>query len=173
MNGTWRRGGIRTRWWAVTAALLALFTSGFVVCLVVQPGGEAPTQYLDNLTETAAALAAAGACGFAAVRHHGRLRWAWALLGASALSWGLGQSVWDWYQIFRNVLIPFPSLADAGYLGAVPLAIAGVLTFPVSSERAGSQVRQVLDGLIIVAALLVVSWGTVLGGCSTRAPTPR
>lgn len=38
-----------------------------------------------------------------------------------------------------------------------------MLAFPVASARAGSQVRQVLDGLIIVAALLVVSWDTVLG----------
>ena len=120
-----------------TAILVALFVAGFIVCLVVRAGGPTPTQYLDNLTETAAAFTAAVACALAATRHHGRLRLAWALLGASALSWGLGQSVWDWYQIFQNVLIPFPSLADAGYLGAVPLAIAGVLAFPVASERTG------------------------------------
>jgi diguanylate cyclase (GGDEF)-like protein len=153
----------RTRWWKVTAGLVALFTVGFIACLTVGAGGSAATQYLDNLTETAAAVTAAVACTVAATRQHGRARLAWALLGASALSWGLGQSVWDWYQIVQNVLIPFPSVADAGYLGAVPLAIAGVLAFPVSSERARSQVRQVLDGLMIVAALLVISWGTVMG----------
>jgi diguanylate cyclase (GGDEF)-like protein len=156
-------GGIRRPWWELSAVLVGLFIVGFIVCLMVGVGGPTPTQYLDNLTETAAALAAAAVCALAASRHNGRLRLAWALLGASALSWGLGQSVWDWYQIFQNVLIPFPSLADAGYLGAVPLAIAGVLAFPVASERAGAQVRQILDGLIIVAALLVVSWDTVLG----------
>ncbi len=163
MKGSWHWEGIRRRWWELTAVLVALFIAGFIVCLVVGAGGPTPTQYLDNLTETAAAFTAAAVCALAATRHHGRLRLAWALLGASALSWGLGQSVWDWYQIVQNVLIPFPSLADAGYLGAVPLAIAGVLAFPVASERAGSQVRQVLDGLIIVGALLVVSWVSVLG----------
>ncbi|MDQ6846720.1 MAG: GGDEF domain-containing protein [Candidatus Dormibacteraeota bacterium] len=163
MQGTRHREGRGRRWWELTAVLVGCFIVGFIVCLLVGAGGSTPTQYLDNLTETAAAFSAATACTLAATRHHGRIRLAWALLGASALSWGLGQCVWDWYQLGHNVLIPFPSLADAGYLGAVPLAIAGVLAFPVASERAGSQVRQVLDGLIIVAALLVVSWDTVLG----------
>jgi diguanylate cyclase (GGDEF)-like protein len=157
------QGGLRRRWWELTAAVLGLFVAGFIACLVVGVGGPATTQLLDNLTETAAAFAAAAACGVAAARNRGRPRAAWALLGASALSWGLGQSVWDWYQIVQGVQIPFPSFADAGYLGAVPLAIVGVLAFPMASERLQSQVRQVLDGLIIAAALLVVSWDTVLG----------
>src|ERR1700694_882952 len=118
MNGSWHREVIRRRWWELTAVLVALYIGGFVVCLVVGAGGPTPTQYLDTVTETAAAFTAAAVCALAATRHHGRLRLAWALLGASALSWGLGQSVWDWYQIVQNVLIPFPSLADAGYLGA-------------------------------------------------------
>jgi diguanylate cyclase (GGDEF)-like protein len=153
----------RRRWWELTAAVAGLIVAGFVICLVVQAGGPTPTQYLDNLTETGAAFFAAAACTLAAARHQGRLRLAWALLGSSALCWGLGQSVWDWYQIVQNVLIPFPSLADVGYLMAVPLAIGAVLAFPVASERAGSLVRHVLDGLVIVAALLVVSWDTALG----------
>src|SRR5207253_811160 len=99
----------------------------------------------------------------AAAHNHGRVRLAWALLGASAFSWGAGQAVWNWYQIVANVQAPFPSFADAGYLGAVPLAVAGVLAFPVAFERLRTYVRSVLDGLIIAAGLLVVSWETVLG----------
>src|SRR5207302_10495774 len=51
----------------------------------------------------------------------------------------------------------------AGYLGAVPLAIAAVLCFPVAFERASSVVNSVLDGLVIAASMLIVSWETVLG----------
>src|SRR5207248_5161380 len=44
-----------------------------------------------------------------------------------------------------------------------PLAIAGVLSFPIAIDRVRTYVRTVLDGLIIAAGLLVVSWDTVLG----------
>jgi len=155
------RSGIRARWWVVVCALVGLAFSAFVIGLLT--GGTNAYTYLDNLCESGAAVFAAAACGAAALRHTGRIRLAWALMSVSALSWGLGQCIWDWYQIIRNVQVPFPSLADAGYLGAVPLAIGAVLAFPVASERARTAVRSVLDGLIIAAGLLVVSWDTALG----------
>src|SRR4051812_32538492 len=73
---------------------------------------------------TAIAIASAAACAAAAVRckQHRRM---WALLGAATGSWGIGQSIWTAYESippFKDV--PFPSAADIGYLGAVPLAVA-------------------------------------------------
>jgi diguanylate cyclase (GGDEF)-like protein len=84
-------------------------------------------------------------------------------MATSAFLWGSGQAIWDWYEMVARVQVPFPSFADAGYLGAVPFAIATVLAFPMAYERARTHARSILDGLIVAAALLIVSWNTVLG----------
>jgi diguanylate cyclase (GGDEF)-like protein len=151
------------RWWGVAACATGLLVTGLVVCLLTGVGGTSVTTWLDDLTETGAAWVAAAASFGAATKHGGRLRIAWALMGAFALSWGLGQVAWDWYQLAAGVQVPFPSLADAGYLTAVPFAIAAVLLFPVAFERATYVVNSLLDGLVIAASLLIVSWETVLG----------
>jgi len=118
---------------------------------------------MDNLAEILAPLAAALACARAARRRRGRLGWSWSLLGASAASWALGQVVWSYYEVVAGREVPFPSLADLGYLLAVPLAAAALLTHAATPERSASQTRRVLDGLIIATAVLAVSWQTVLG----------
>src|SRR5712691_13303309 len=124
------------------------FSLFFAAWLQFQWGGGAATQRFDNLGETLAAFIAAAVCALAAWRHQRRTRIAWALIGASALSWGLGQSVSSYYELVRGQLVPLPSLADLGYLGAVPLAVAGVLCFPSAPNRPTSLVRTVLDALL-------------------------
>jgi hypothetical protein len=57
----------------------------------------------------------------------------------------------------------FPSLADVGYLGAIPLAAAAMLAFPGRAERAALQARSLLDGAVIATSLLYTSWALVLG----------
>src|SRR5438128_190886 len=99
----------------------------------------------------------------AAGRHRGRTRVAWSLVGVSALSWATGESVWSYYQLRLGQPVPFPSVADAGFLGAVPFAVLGVLLFPAAPAQAASRLGALLDGLIIAGSLLVVSWATVLG----------
>jgi len=154
---------LRRHWWTVTAAVTGAFIAVVFLWLLFNLGGKNATTWLDDLAETFAAFVCAGAAGLAAERHRGRYRLAWALIGASAFSWGLGQTAWDWYELLQGIQTPFPSLADAGYLGAVPLAVGGVLSYPVAFERARSVVHSLLDGTLIAAALLVVSWETVLG----------
>ncbi|HWW09215.1 MAG TPA: GGDEF domain-containing protein [Candidatus Acidoferrales bacterium] len=163
MSATSIRGRLAAHWWEASTVAAAAFAVAFIVALLLHAAGTNTGAYLDNLTETAAAYFAAAVCGLTAVKNHGRIRLAWMLIGASALSWGTGQAIWDWYEIVAKIQVPFPSPADAGYLGAVPLAIAGVLAFPVAFERARTHIRSILEGLIIAAALLVVSWDTVLG----------
>src|SRR6267378_8120697 len=141
----------------------ASFSLFFATWLFFHWGGTATTQRLDNIGETLAALVAAGACGVAAWRHQRRTRIAWALIGASALSWGLGQAVWSYYELVEGQQVPFPSLADLGYLAAVPLAVAGVLSFPSAPNRATSLLRTILDALLIAGSLFIISWATVLG----------
>src|SRR4029077_7435170 len=139
------------------------FSVVFAAWLFFHWGGGTATRRFDDIGETLAALVAAAACGVAAWRHQRRTRIAWALIGASALSWGLGQAVWSYYELVKGVQVPFPSLADVGYLGVVPLAVAGVLFFPSAPNRASSLLRTVLDALLIAGSLFIISWATVLG----------
>src|SRR5712691_174326 len=139
------------------------FSLFFAAWMLFHWGGTAITQRFDNITETLAAFAAAAACGAAALRHRQRTRIAWALIGASALSWGLGQSVWSYFVLVKGQQAPFPSFADLGHLGAVPLAVAGVLFFASAPARATSLLRTILDGVLIAGSLFIISWATVLG----------
>jgi diguanylate cyclase (GGDEF)-like protein len=150
----------RFRWWALAVALsIALFVSW----VVLEIGGPRVTQNFDDLVQVAAAAFGTFGCVVAARGAVGRGRGAWLLLGAATASWGIGEAIWSWYEIVLNRDVPFPSLADVGFLGLVPLAIAGMLAFPSSAARLGSRIRSLTDALVICGSLLFVSWATVLG----------
>ncbi len=80
----------------------------------------------------------------------------------SALLWAGGAAVRSYIEVVLGQLVPFPSLADAGFLAAVPLAVAGVAVFP-GRHRVASRLTFLLDGAIMAGALLLISWATVLG----------
>ena len=108
------------------------------------------------------ALAAAVSCAHTARRTIGRVRSVWALLGASAASWGLGMLIWAWYECVLEQS-PFPSAADAGYLAAMPLAVLALLKLPLGLLTLAGRLRAVLDGFMIGVSALVMSWIIVLG----------
>ncbi len=117
---------------------------------------------ISNLGQCAAPALAAVGCAFASRRAiTERQGLGWKLLAGSALSWCLGQVVWTYYEI-SGAAAPFPSLADVGFLVAVPLALAAVWTMSVRSTTS-SWLVAVLDALIIAGGLLAISWPLVLG----------
>ena len=152
---------------AVAAAALC---AGFLAWIGLDVGGEGVTELVSNLVQASAALLAAAACFSAAGRNpygFGRawtasLHRAWRLLGSAALAWGLGQVAWTVIEL-RDGTPGVPTVADLGYLAAVPLLIAGVLAFPTAPMRATARLRTLLDGLLIAASLLFLGWATVLG----------
>jgi signal transduction histidine kinase len=152
---------------AVAAAALA---AGFLAWIGLGAGDDGVTELVSNLVQASAALLAAAACFSAAGRNpygFGRawtasLHRAWRLLGSAALAWGLGQVAWTVIEL-RDGTPGVPTVADVGYLAAVPLLIAGVLAFPTAPMRATARLRTLLDGLLIAASLLFLGWATVLG----------
>ena len=123
-------------------------------------GGNHLTTAMDDVTQIVAPFFAAACCVIAGLRTHGRRRFAWLVLGASAAVWGMGSGAWGYYEVLRGQAVPYPSLADVGYLSAVPLAgVALVAFFP----RGEASVRHLLDGLLVAGGLLAVSWATVMG----------
>jgi diguanylate cyclase len=135
----------------------------FLVFLVTRRASADTVKLVANLAQLVAPLVAAASCAWAAASGSGRTRRAWALLAASAAAWGGGQAIWVWYEHLARREPPFPSLADVGYLAAIPLAAAAMLAFPGQAERATLQVRSLLDGAVIATSLLYTSWALVLG----------
>lgn len=49
-----------------------------------------------------------------------------AFISLGMLSWGIGSLVWLYYNIMLQTEVPYPSLADVGFLGTIPLATCGL-----------------------------------------------
>ena len=141
---------------AATAALLlaALYASGILVA-----GPSTTGQWISNLGLIAAALLGGSACFWRARRGETA---AWVLIGAGALSWGVGQVAWTFYESVQGREVPFPSAADAGYLLAPVLLVTGLLRLPSGAAGMAGRVRLLLDGLLVGLSLLMLSWQVVL-----------
>jgi hypothetical protein len=113
--------------WA--AATTVLVVVGFVLWIELRIGGDRATIAFDDIGEGVAALIAAICCALAAKRDTARARLGWTLLSASAATWCAGEIVWSVYEVGLGISVPYPSVADAAFLAAIPLAAAGVLAF--------------------------------------------
>ena len=132
--------------------------AGFIVWIQFRIGGDRLTIAVDDIGEAIAAFVAVVCCGVAVSRTRGRPRLGWALLSASAFSWGVGEIVWSVYEVGLGIGVPYPSVADAGYLAAIPLAMGGVLTFFTIPRGTSTRLRLWLDGAIVFLALIFVAW---------------
>ena len=127
------------------------------------------TQAIDDAAQLAGALATVVCCLWTARRYRGGQR-AWRLwLALGMTSWSFGQVIWSYNQLFADVPLPSPSLADAGYLGLAIPALLALLSMPGQRTPAAAIMRRpsgivvVLDGLVLVGALFVLTWTTTLG----------
>src|ERR1700712_2092616 len=145
---------------APAVSAIALAVLGWTGLLLVSPGSPKTAQVASNVGLIAAAVLGASMC-YVRSRRSPIGRRSWLLLGSGALSWGLGQTAWTVYELLGREA-PIPPLADVGYLGAVPLLAAGLLTLPGTPVRWPARVRLLLDGALIAAALLNLSWIIVL-----------
>jgi len=120
-------------------------------------------------------LIAAPALVTAARRSTGRQRTSWYLLAAAAISWGLGQAVWTWFEVVHHEILPHPGLDDVGYLGSIPFLLAGVLTFPSRSLRTMGRARALLDVPFAeeTGAIVPMGWWVLERACEQAQTWPR
>ena len=147
-----------SRRFAIAAGLAFIAAAAFLIWTWLRIGGDRSTIAVDDIGEAVASGIAAVSLAVAARRSSGRQRAAWALLAASAVSWTVGEAIWSGFEVFEGVSVPFPSAADAGFLLAIPLAMAGVLCFTSVPGRLATRGEAVLAGAIVALSLLFVAW---------------
>ncbi|MBT8159906.1 response regulator [Arthrobacter sp. GN70] len=146
-------------------AWLAAASGAAVATLTVVLGvyrGSSAAQSAGDLVILGAALIASASCAQAALRKGESAR-AWWTMAAAILLWAIGQAIWTFYGLTRDHDYPYPSLADAAFVGyGIPAAI-GIYMFPRPRASRVAFVRTLLDAAVIASAVLFLSWATVLG----------
>ncbi|HEY6875397.1 MAG TPA: hypothetical protein VI384_03465 [Candidatus Dormibacteraeota bacterium] len=149
----------RHRTFAAAVALVALASIAYAIILKFGIFGDQAVTAIDDLGEAVAAAIASAACAWAAMRAVGRERLGWALMSISTGLWAAGEVAWSVYEVFMQVTVPTPSLADAGFLAAVPFAMAGIRAFWSDAARGTSVKWRVwFDGVIVAIALTSTAW---------------
>jgi diguanylate cyclase (GGDEF)-like protein len=160
--------GVRsTRGWTSAGAGALAAVVVFTVLLWTHPMSDAALTAFDDLAQLAAATL--GGCGaaWAAIRawrvEQQRLAASWALIALGCWGWAWGEAIWSLYEIVLKQEVPFPSLADVGFLLLPLLAGVGLQLWPTGFVAGRDRLAALLDGLIIGSSLLLISWATALG----------
>jgi diguanylate cyclase (GGDEF)-like protein len=156
-------GGSSSRQLGAATGAAAIILGVYAIWAAAHPSGERSPVDVDVVVKLFVALVAATSCFVLGRRAAREVRSAWMWIGASAASWAAGEAVLTWYNFARSGAARFPSVADAGFLVALPLAAIGVLLFPSAPRPGASRLRMPLDGIIVAGSLLIVSWTTTLG----------
>ncbi|GAB1642070.1 putative bifunctional diguanylate cyclase/phosphodiesterase [Krasilnikovia sp. MM14-A1259] len=145
------------RGWARLGVLVAGVVALFAGILGTDLFGAGASATISNVGLAVAAFAAATAVLVRAWSFTGRTRLGWALAGLGVLSWGLGQVCWVYLATFGGEALPFPSVADIGYLGMVVFTPVGLLVLPTSAQTLVNRARSLLDGVMVAASLALIA----------------
>ena len=149
------------------AWLFAALTAVFLACVTFRIGGARTADAVDDVGELVAALVSAAAC-MAAARLQRRTQAGWAFLAVSSFAWACGEAMWCYYDLVRGIEVPFPSLADAGFLGAVPMTVVGLLAFSGGTNRSTRHLLGLAAEMFAGFAVFFAGWATLAGLVSHR-----
>ena len=149
----------RRRGFVAAAAIVAVVSLAYALNIRYLFFGQHAVTATDDIGEAVAAALACVACAWAASRASGRDRLGWTLMGVSAGLWAAGEVTWSIYEVGLGVAVPYPSLADVGFLSAVPFAIAGIRAFWSDARGTSARWRVWFDGVIVALALTSTAWG--------------
>src|ERR687898_1838945 len=172
----WVSAEARSLLWRI-ASLILLFNGLLVVWVLLKPGSDAVVAIVVNVAEFVGPLLVVPLC-FGGLRRLWRRgtsrtdkgtavtigqRWAPVLLGIGILSFAFGLIVFTYYEWVLQQAPPLPSLADVGFQIQYPFLLLGILLLSARPIPAASRARIALDGLMIMTALVTLSWYFVLG----------
>ena len=140
---------------------LLAYVVAYASLLALRPLPESTFVALSDFGGMLPPLVAGGLAVLASRQCSGLVCFGWRLIGAGCLAWGAGEVVWTYYEVGLGRETPFPSLADVGYLGAVPLLFAGILCLNAPRDKR-TRLRVGLAALAVVVAAVAISWQLVL-----------
>lgn len=148
------------RWYQKTIALASIaYAAVFIFMLIARPGTPDWYHAFFNVYQGLPPLFA-GICGVVAgirTKHLTRAaRIGWILIGCGCVSFAAGQGLWFYFESILGEP-PFPSWADAGYLGTYPFLIIGTALLFNSSQVVG-RARLLMDSAIAASAAGMLSW---------------
>jgi diguanylate cyclase (GGDEF)-like protein len=123
-------------------------------------GGPEVEVAVADLSSLAAAVLATVAIWRA--RRRGDRVSAWTALLITFVLWTIGELLWTTWEVVLDREVPYPSIADVAYLGAVPFGVLALVRFGAGSG-ARNDARGVLDGCIVATSTLFVGWAVALG----------
>jgi two-component system cell cycle response regulator len=147
---------LRVAWSRLPLAVACVLVGIVALQILTGVGGHAFGAFCERWLYEAVSPLTALSCVIGGARRPERL--AWWCVGLAILSWGAGD-IYYTFALEGGASIPYPSLADAGYLGFYPLAYAGLVLL-VRSTSAGFVRTLWLDSLI--AGLTVAALGASL-----------
>lgn len=142
------------------AAAAALLFFGFAAFLLSDVAHEDTVKTVDDICIVVFSVVALGFSIYAARSAEGRLRAAWTALSLGLTAWTIGEVIWSHDELVLGE-IPFPSVADAFFL-LFPVGAGAALLLFRNRRGEGSDIRVLLDGLVVAGSLFVMSWILVL-----------
>ncbi|MFT6395522.1 MAG: signal transduction histidine kinase [Bradymonadia bacterium] len=136
---------------------LVAFTALFHVGTLLLRGSGIAVHYWADLGWTMVAGVAAWKC-FQTARQARKphIQRAWKWFGAGCASWCIGMLIWDWFELVQKVVTPFPTIADALFLGIVPLYVGGFLNYKSGEPSRDLTLKQVGDLGVVTCTMVVV-----------------
>ncbi|HEV2749638.1 MAG TPA: histidine kinase dimerization/phospho-acceptor domain-containing protein, partial [Gemmatimonadales bacterium] len=136
-----------------TRALVSIAAGSFVamaLAYLLSPEDRATRGAIADVSWTWAALYGAVCCAIAARRHPAPdQRRAWQWMGAGCGLFLAGQLVRDFYELVARAPLPYPSLADAGYLSVYVCFLVAV------TKLVGAEPRRRFDAGLLIDTVLV------------------
>ena len=154
----WATWDNRRKVFAIAVATVAVVSIVYALDIRYLLLGQRGVTAVDDIGEAVAAALASAACAWAATRSAGHDRLGWALMSISTGLWAAGEVVWSIFEVGLRVAVPYPSLADVGFLAAVPFAIGGIRAFWSAPRGTSARWRVWFDGVIVAIALTSTAW---------------
>ena len=131
----------------------------FIVCFAVIAYGsfldERASVWWTDLAWTFAALLTGLKCMrvSAGLEQHERL--AWRLFGGACFAWFAGMLIWDYHELLRGALTPFPAMSDIGFLAFAPFFMAAFVALQSRVPRYAFTVVQIAKLGILVCGIVI------------------
>ena len=77
-------------------------------------------------------------------------------ISLGSFSWGAGSMVWSYYNFFMDVVAPYPSLADIGFVISLPLWILGIVNLSKATGAKFSLKRKRGKALLLILPIIII-----------------